>query len=274
MSEAVRQSSDADGVDGKRGWLGGALAGNTRPCVIGAIVTLVVELAVPAVALVHREPHPWSYLFGGGGLHANEAFATVAVCVLWMALAVPLLAAFGRGAWDALFRGGIVIDVSAITLLVLWLLCEQVTFAAAVKIYCVLASLGLAGIAATRLARTPAGRCAWATAVAAVTLVLLASPFWIGGVIHNQPHVFSESVVEAAVLANPFYAATAAMGETTRFVWHQATVMYRITRIGDYAAAPPLSWYPAVIIYLVAAAALAVVAAVSGRVRRRLSQSL
>ena len=221
-----------------------------------AVATIVVEMGVFAAALTWGMPR----------IHA--ALAALAVCVFWTALAAPVLAAFGRTAMGALFRGGIVADASFASLLVLWAACDEVTFLAAMKIYCILAAVALAGVAATRLARTPAGRCACAVAASAVLLAATASPFWIGGAIHSQTRATADGIVAVAVYANPFYAATACLTETARFVWHQATVMYRITRIGDYAAAPPLLWYPAVAIYLSAAGVLALLAALAGGTRR------
>jgi len=231
------------------------LAENGWAAAAAAIATLVVELAVPLAGAWHRQGG-LGFLLRGEGLTSHEALAGVAVCVLWTVLAAPAFAASGRTAMGAIFRGGVVADMGLVCLLVLWGLCPQVTFAAALKIYCVLAAVALAGIAATRLARTPAGRYACAVVATTLLLALLASPFWVGGAIHDRPRPAAEWLVEAAVRTNPFYAATAALTETTRFVWHQATVMYRITRIGDYAAAPPLAWLPTVIIYLVAAAVL------------------
>jgi len=231
------------------------LAENGWAVASAAIATIAVEMGVFVAGLAWRMPR----------LHA--ALAALAVCVLWTALAAPVLAAFGRTAMAALLRGGIVADASLASLLVLWAACDEMTFPAALKIYCILAAVALAGIAATRLARTPAGRCACAVAASAVLLAALASPFWIGGAIHGQPRATAEGVAAAAVYANPFYAATACLTETARFVWHQAPVMYRITRIGDYAAAPPLLWYPAAIVYLSAAGVLAILAALAGGVR-------
>lgn len=221
------------------------------------IATMAVELGVFAAAMAAGMPR----------LHA--ALAALATCVLWVALATPALAASGRTVMGALLRGGIVADASFVSLLVLWACCDEVTIVAALKIYCVLAAVALAGVAVTRLARTPAGRYIWAVLASAVLLAVLAGPFWIGGPIHGAPRATAENLVAAAVYANPFYAATACLTETSRFVWHDQSVMYRITRIGDYTSAPPLRWYPAVLIYLSAAGGLAVLAALAGRVRRR-----
>ncbi len=235
------------------------LTENGWAATLAVVATIAVEMGVFAAALAWRMPR----------IHA--ALACLAVCVLWTALAAPVLAAFGQTAMGALLRGGIVADASLASLLVLWVACDEMTLPAALKIYCILATVALAGVAATRLARTPAGRCTCAVLASAVLLAALASPFWVGGAIHGQPRATAEGVVAVAVFTNPFYAATACLTETARFVWHQAPVMYRITRIGDYAAAPPLLWYPAVVIYLAAAGAMAALAALAGTIRRGMS---
>jgi hypothetical protein len=49
----------------------------------------------------------------------------------------------------------------------------------------------------------------------------------------------ASSVACWAVRGNPFYSITSAVAARTHFVWHSAPLMYQITRIGDYAAAPP-----------------------------------
>jgi len=251
--------SAATGPARPRGPVRQLLSANAWALVGGAVATVVVGLAVPVAAVAFREGNPLAYVFRGGQLTPNEALATLAVCTLWAALAAPALAASGPAAWDALVRGGIVADASVPALLVLWALCPQVTFVAAVKIYCVLAAMVLFGTA---------GRYAAAALASVAMLIVLASPFWVGGAIHNQPRPVVRAVTEAAVLANPFYAVTASVTETMRFTWHQAGLLYRLTRIGDYAAAPPLSWYPAVAVHLAAAAALGAVAAILGRLRR------
>jgi len=226
---------------------------------VAGIVTVAVELGVFAVAIA------------GGMSLMHAALAALASCVLWVALATPALAASGRTAMGALFRGGIVADASFVSLLVLWACCDEVTGLGALKIYTVLVALAVAGVAVTRLARTSAGRYIWAMLASTVLLGVLASPFWIGGPIRGAQRETAENLVAAAVYANPFYSATACLTETSRFVWHRSSVMYRITRIGDYASAPPMRWYPAVLVYLVAAGAMACVAVLAKAIRRGMS---
>ena len=226
---------------------------------VACIATIAVELGVFAVATV------------GDLSSMHVVLATLATCVLWVALVTPTLAASGRTAMGALFRGGIVADASCVSLLVLLACCDEVTGVGALKIYCVLVALALAGVAVTRLARRSAGRYICAVLTSTVLLGILAGPFWIGGPIRGAQRETAEDLVAAAVYANPFYAATACLTKTSRFVWHRSSVMYRITRIGDYASAPPMRWYWAVCVYLFAAGAMACLAVGARLIRRGVS---
>ena len=233
------------------------IARDGRAVLAGGALTLVVQLGVYVLGVA------------GGAPRMQAALATLAASVVWVALAAPVLGATGRDALGALLRGGIVADASAVTLLVLWLGGPHVTFAAAVKVYCILAAMSLAGIAACRLGRSSAGRHILAVVAAAAILTTAASPFWIGGAIRTAPPATARRIVATGVYANPFYCVTAALSEQTRFVWHQASVMYRLTRIGDYAPAPAACWYASAAIHAAAAALLAGVGALVHRRRRR-----
>lgn len=266
IDEPARAGAAGEGQRG--GPLRQLLVANGWALVGGAAGTVAVQFGVLLAAIASREGNP-AHLFGGGQLTDNEVLAALAVCVLWAALAAPVLAASGRTAWSAVVRGGIVADASIPVLLVLWALCPNMALLAAAKTYCILVGMVLVGIAATRLARSPAGRFAWAVLASVAMLGVLAGPFWVGGAIHDQPRPVAQAITEAAVEANGFYAVTASVGDAMRFTWHQAGFMYRITRIGDYTAAPPLSWYPAVLIHLAAAVVLGALAALLGRLRGR-----
>jgi len=154
------------------------------------IVTISVELGVFAVAIA------------GDMSRMHVALAVLAICVLWVAIATPALAASGRTAMGALFRGGIVADASLVSLLVLWACCDEVTGLGALKIYCVLAALALAGVAVTRLARSSAGRYICAVLASVVLRGVLAGPFWIGGPIRGARRETAEHLVAVAVYGN------------------------------------------------------------------------
>jgi hypothetical protein len=233
------------------------LARDGAAVLVASAVTVAGELGVYLAAVAA----------GSGRTHA--VFATLAVTVVWVALAAPVLGASGADALGGLLRGGCLADASAVTLLVLYLTCPQVTLAGAAKIYCILAAMALLAVAASRLAGSPAGRYALALAAATAFAITLASPWWLGGAMRASAQETAERIVAAGVYVNPFYAVTAALSDRTRFVWHQAPVMYRITRFGDYAAAPPPVWYASVLIHCVAAALVAALAGALHRRRRR-----
>jgi hypothetical protein len=96
-------------------------------------------------------------------------------------------------------------------------------------------------------------------------LLAAASPFWIGGALRAAPEDWARRIAAAGVYANPFYAVTGALAESARFIWHQASVLYRITRLGDYAPAPAPAWYAPVLLY----SAAALILAAAGALRRR-----
>lgn len=214
-----------------------------------AAATIGVEVGVYVLALSAGAPR----------LHA--ALATLAVATLWTALAAPVLAAEAADGLGAVLRAGIVADASAVALIVLWLSCPQVGLLGAVKIYCILAAMTLPAMAVSRLACGPGGRFALAVATATGFVAALASPFWIGGALRVASRRATGMISAAAVNVNPFYAVTAAISDSARFVWHQAPVMYRITRIGDYAVSIP-HWYVPVLLCCAAAAVFAALAVV------------
>lgn len=219
-------------------------------------VTIAVELGVYAAAV----------LAGSG--RAQAVLATLAVTVVWLALAAPALSASGADAIGALLRGGCIADASAVTLIVLWLSSPQVALPAAMRIYCILAAMALLAVALSCLARRAPGKSALAVATAGGFLIALASPWWVGGALRAAPQETAEKIVAAGVYINPFYAVTAAMSDSSRFVWHEAAAMYRITRIGDYAAAPRAVWWASAALHCAAGLVAAAVAAGVHRRRR------
>lgn len=245
------------------------------PSLAAALATMAVELGVFLGALA----------CGADG--RQSAIASLAAGVVWVSLAAPALAAGSNSGLGALLRGGIVADASAVLLIVLWLATPQVSFLAAVKIYCIYAALALAGSAAVRCARAPAPRFALAAVASIVFITALASPFWAGGALvaaHASGSAITNSVffVSAAaspswpasallatgeidsvivastvVCANPFYCIWSVLADQMPYAWHQAPVIYRITYLGNYAAVPAAPWYAAVIIYIYVAGILA-----------------
>jgi hypothetical protein len=99
-------------------------------------------------------------------------------------------------------------------------------------------------------------------------LTALVSPFWIGGALRAAPEDWAGRIAAAGVYVNPFYAVTGALAESAKFIWHQAPVLYRITRLGDYAPAPAPAWYAPVPLFS-AAAAILIAAAMLRRPRAK-----
>jgi hypothetical protein len=198
----------------------------------------------------------------------QSVLATLAAAVLWTVLAVPCLAAGGRKAFSALLRGGSAIDATGLCLLALWLLAGRnggMSFASAVKVYCVCASVGLAAISAVCLGRTEAGRAAMAVAAAAFLAVAMTSPLWASAYL-GEGNPSRDTILAAwAVRINPFFAVCDASVHSLRFVWSEWGRMYDWTRIGEYAMPGPVSWYETCGLYLSAATVLAVLSAIRGK---------
>jgi hypothetical protein len=229
------------------GFLREVLSRDGWPVLAACAATIAVELGVYILARA------------GGAPKLQSALAALAVAAVWVALAAPVLGASGSGALAALLRGGCVLDASAVLLIVLWLACDEVTLLAAVKIYCILAAMGLAGIAAGRLARSAAGRYALGVAAAVVLTAMLASPFWIGGAMRAASGEGAKRILTAGVHVNGFYGITAALADEARFIWHEASVMYYHVARGYYSGVTA-SWYAPVLIHLAAAVVLAAAA--------------
>ena len=189
----------------------------------------------------------------------------MASCV-WIALAAPVLAAAPAGALSGLFRGGIVADASAVTLIALWLAGPTVTLLSAAKVYCTFAAMVLLAIGAVRCGRTVRARLALAAIVSVALMAALATPLWIGGLLASAPAGRAGWVLAAGLNANPVYSVASATAAQARFVWHQTGVMYRLTSVTDYAP-PPVAWYACPAVYLPAAAAFGVLAWLRRRAR-------
>ena len=184
------------------------------------------------------------------GVPVREAvLATLATMAVWVALSVPAMAASGSTAMGALLRGGIVADTSAVTLIVLCIVTPFVTILAALKIYCILAMVALACVAAVRCARSDRARGAAAVVTAVLLFAAIATPFWTGGLLEAGSYATRQAAVGYVVAVNPLYSIFAAVVEQTGFIWHVAPRLYTVTRIGDAIAPPPPEWYSAAVVY-------------------------
>lgn len=217
--------------------------------VVAGGVTVAVELGV-------------YYGWKAGGAGPRGAFhAVLLAMVLWVIVSAGPLAAGGRTALGILLRGGIVADASVVTLAVLWLQTPYLSLLEVLLVYATLAMLAVVSLAAVSTARTAGGRFAMAALAMGVLIVAAASPFWVGGLLQMTHGPLKNAIVTGAVWANPVYAILATLEtENATLVWHQASVMYQITRIGDFAAPPPIPWYASVVVYGIAASVLGALA--------------
>ena len=205
----------------------------------------------------------------------SSALAALASAVVWTALAAPIAAAGGRNRLDALLRGGMVADASAVVLLALWLVARNgqtgepyVTLSAAAKIYCTLAAMALLAVAGVTCSRSVAGRHILAVALAVMFMLLLTSLLWAG-----VPLAAVDSPVARARIAgvtlwiNPFCSVAAAIVGETDFTWYRYGWMYNHTPVVNYPKADP-SWYAAALMCLCAAGIVLCVGVLRRRGRR------
>ena len=250
---------DANGKHPQGPSLRSLLACQGAAVIASAAATFAVIVGFYAAACVSGAPS------------GNCILAALAAGTIWTAVASPIMSAGAAGALASAMRLAAVVDTAGVSLLVIWL-CGRVGigggvgFVAAVKIYCVWAVMALAGFAAVFLARSAAGRYAIGVAAGLVGLLAAASPFWTNGIVEHVDAQTRQAVVTAAVQCNPFYAVMASVVDQTRLVWHQAPVLYDITRIGQYNAPAPAMWHP----FVIRCGALALFLAACAVIRRRL----
>ncbi len=228
-----------------------SLRGQLRPVLYIVAATLAVELGAYFLAL-------------GSTSRRDALLLGLGACTVWVCLAAGPLAVGGRGALSALLRGGAVADASLLSLLVYWALDASgdaprlFTFVNVLQTYCTLAALAIFAVAMVLAFSGPIARCAAATASAVVLMLALTTPLWTGSALQAaREDQTRRQVIRAAVYVNPFYSISSPLGPRTQFVWHQAQEMYRLTRIGDYAAPPPVPWYASAFLYGCASGILA-----------------
>lgn len=228
---------------------------------LGGSCLAVALLAAATLAVV------WGTYAGALAAGAESTLALtacLAAAVAWVCIACPA-AAIADNAYAALVRAAVPADAAAIALIVLWPLARDarglpsLTFAAVAEIYLVLAAVALFSAAAVRLGRRRSTRLALAAVVSLLLAAACTSPFWTGGLVAaGDPHQ-AGNVLDAILWANPFYGATAATVEQTRFLWYEHGLMYtRFTSFLPYPM-PPLTWRLPVIFYGALALVLAVV---------------
>jgi hypothetical protein len=180
------------------------------------------------------------------GFADSALIVTLAVMLVWAALATPALASAGQRFWGGGFRGGVVGDSIGLFVLTLSVFIPELTFVAALKIYVIIAMVVLAGLAVTGIGRTPAGRSSLAVACAAFTMIVLASPVWLSGLAGSLAGPARDTAAIWAVRINPFFAIADALRPGIDFVWVRQGLMYRLSPFGEEIPVPAASWLWAV----------------------------
>lgn len=233
--------------------LGGLLRREAAPLIAAALGGMLVPLAAFLIARAA----------GVSGRDPVTAF--LAVAVLWVTLAPPILAAGPDALAAALLRAAGAIDGTFVGLLVLWPLAASVSFVGAMEVYATLAAVGLAGGAAARCARTGAGRYTAGVLASAVGTAVLAAPFAIGGVLRALPNAAAGPVVSWCYHVHPLASAAAALRPGTGVVWGKIGWLYWVADSGGYPSPVPTPWWASPLIYLALAGVLAGVAWLVGR---------
>ena len=225
----------------------------------------VVWIAVVTVAV---EAGAYLAVRAAGASGSRAALATLAVATVWVALAAPVFAAGGRQVFEKLLRGGAVIDVTGLVLMGLWLVCPSFGFASAVKVYAVLASMGLAGLAVVCCVRSGHRRLIAATVVVVVTMAALTTPLWGNGLLIGLDGPARQTAATGLVAVNPAFSIAAATARDLHWVWNEAPRMYQLTILGQVIPVPSVSWYVTPLIWLGIAGLAGAVGVWRGRAAR------
>ena len=191
--------------------------------------------------------------------------ASLIIAGVWVALASAIFSAGPRSTISAILRGGCVADATAVLLIVLWLSTPEVTFIAAVKLYCIYASVALCAIAIVRCAKALRFRYLLAVICGVLLTAVQGGLFWLPGLLQIVPADYKVAVAGLGLRANPLYGVFSAIANESGFVWHYAEVMYRITPLGEDIAVPPVQWHEPMAISLIAAVVFTVLALLRNR---------
>ena len=219
---------------------------NAAAILTAVAATVLVQLSVWAFA-VRRMPA------------ADAAALTLLASVLWVFIAAPIFAAGGRTGLEGLFRGGSVIDASIVLLVVLAVRGRPLQWMGAVKVYLILAAVGLTQCALVWTAGSARARHVLAAAAVLLVLAVSAGPFWANGAIMAAPGPWRDRIGYAVVAANPVFAFAGCLPKGS-FIWHQKPLLYEFTVLGRDSPMHPAAWYVTVMVYAVLAAAVAAAA--------------
>ncbi|MCY2932346.1 MAG: hypothetical protein NTV86_23205 [Planctomycetota bacterium] len=233
--------------------LGALLRREAAPMIAAALGGMIVPLSAFLIARAAGVP----------GRDPVTAF--LALAVIWVTFAPPILAAGPDGIGAAILRAGCAIDGTFLALLVLWALAASVSFVGAMGAYATLAAVGLAGIAAARCARTGAGRYTAAVLAVGIQTAVLAAPFALGGAIRALSNAAAGRALSWCYHVHPLASAAAALRPGTDVVWGKIGWLYWVSDSGSYPSPVPTPWYAAALVYLALAGVLGGAAWLAGR---------
>lgn len=206
------------------------------------------------------------FLAGASGVPGRDPVsAFLALAVIWVAIAPPILAAGPDRLWGGALRAASAVGGTLVALIVLWARAESVSFVGAMEVYGTLAAVALAGALAGRCARSAAGRYAAAVLAAGVQTAVLAAPFAIGGLLGAMPNRLAQQAVSWCYHVHPLASAMAALRAGTNVVWGKLGWAYWVSDSGGYPSAVATPWYSATLVYLALAGVLAGGAILAGR---------
>lgn len=219
-------------------------------------------LAAAGVSAVAVHAGVFAAALAAGAGATNALLAALAVGIVWTSLAAPAVAASSEDGWVAVCRSGALADGAAVGLLAVWGLAAAAgrpmpPWSAVAAIYAVHLGVTLWAVAVVQCGRRWFARLTLAVAVMVILAACLSTPLWIGGLLGAAKDSTRIEIACWAVRVNPFYAISLAIVEQTHFVWHQAPLMYNLSRLGDLTTPPPTDWYETAGLYLAVAGLVA-----------------
>jgi len=194
----------------------------------------------------------------------TAAVTALLLGLLWVIIATPIFAAGGAGLWDAVFRGGPVLDASAVMLIVL-AVGKMLSPAGAVKIYLIWCSVGLFECGLVVLARRFESRLLAASLAILIVLAIAAGPFWANGIILAADGPWRGRASLLVTAANPVYATAACLPSRLGFIWHEGPILYDCTVLARDVPKPKADWLATTAGYAAAGGCLFVVALIRRR---------
>ena len=214
---------------------------NAAAITVAVCLTVAVEMGV--------------WLAARGALTGPSVAAmTVFAVGLWTLIAGAVFGASGRDWPGGVLRAGSVIDAGAVVLVVLAASDPAVGWLDAVKIYLVLAGVGMTVAGVARWGGSPRSRQVMGAVGVLAMVAICAGPLWTGGAIMAAGGDWPPRLAWTVVALNPVFAISGTVGEAG-FTWQERPVMYEFGVLGRDVPMPSVSWHVTALNY--AAAALA-----------------